>query len=138
MFLPSQQAVVTAGEDGALSVLQLADLARSRRPPPSLRRVAFGNGALYSMTGGFITPGGRNQTKPIVVTAGASPSAQLQIWDLTRTPGKGGKPELWLKDSTPGAVHLCVAGHPTQPQQFATGSSAGDVCLWDVRVGRCH
>jgi WD40 repeat protein len=67
-----------------------------------------------------------------VITAGASPTAQLKIWDFDTNQGAVHE----FKDPSRGVSYHSVAIHDTKPNQVAAGSSDGTVVLWDIRQPR--
>lgn len=131
-YNPAQQFIVTAGEDGHINLLFVSDLRQGRQSPRT--SLAADTSAIYSV----LFP--REMQGPIVLTAGASPSAQLQLWDLRQK--KSSVARLgWQKANISqinqrfacGDGHFCLAGHPTRPELFASGDGSGNVFIWDVR-----
>ena len=67
----------------------------------------------------------------LFVTAGASPVAQLKLWD-PRVSG-GSSVVATFKDENSSVSYTSLAGHPTDKHLVMTGTSDGHVCVWDIR-----
>eukprot|EP00949_MAST-11_sp_MAST-11-sp1_P002441 g2441.t1 len=68
--------------------------------------------------------------RPEVVTAGASSSSQLKVWD-TRA---GTTLPVWQgRDPTEGVRYNCVSVNDSKSNWIAAGTSAGSIALWDLR-----
>ena len=65
------------------------------------------------------------------VTAGASPVAQLKLWD-PRVSGSNAVVATF-KDENPSVAYTSLSCHPTDKHLVMTGTSDGHVCVWDIR-----
>ena len=70
------------------------------------------------------------------VTAGASPVAQLKIWDPRVSTKDGNAVVAAFKDENSSISYVSVAPHPTDKHLVMTGTSDGYVCVWDIRQGQ--
>ena len=90
------------------------------------------------------------QDSRVFVTAGASPVAQLKVWD-PRTGGSVGEsvrggstmggasapPVALFSDGSAGNVgYTSVVSHPTRRDIVAAGTSTGELVIWDIRQTR--
>ena len=115
-------AVVSVTEGGRLSRHQVGRGGKSERTD-----VAQCGAAFFGVD--FL-----NSNSKVVVTAGASPGAQVQLWDL-REGGSPRRPAVVFADpSSHSSVHHCVAGQNRGGGTlFATGNDRGTVFTWDQR-----
>jgi WD40 repeat protein len=81
-----------------------------------------------------------------LITVGESPKAQIKIWDLRASAGVEGDSGVAMalsqelsSDRSSGAQRgggisrtTCVCAHPVQ-EKLVSGTSAGEVHLWDLR-----
>ena len=67
----------------------------------------------------------------LFVTAGASPVAQLKLWDPRVSDGSS--VVATFKDENSSVSYTSLACHPTDKHLVMTGTSDGHVCVWDIR-----
>ena len=70
------------------------------------------------------------------VTAGASPVAQLKVWDPRVSASEGSAVVATFQDEDPSVAYTSVSSHPTDKHLVMTGTSKGHLCVWDIRQGR--
>ena len=145
----SQQQVVAVTDAGGIFLVDLeaiqAVAASSVSDSAIVKVGAVDNSALYDVTA--------LQDSRVFVTAGASPVAQLKIWDPRAGGGsvggsiRGGStvggagerapPVALFSDGSVGNVgYTSVVSHPTRRDIVAAGTSDGELVIWDIRQTR--
>mmetsp|Transcript_6299 Transcript_6299/g.13867 ORF Transcript_6299/g.13867 Transcript_6299/m.13867 type:complete len:411 (+) Transcript_6299:89-1321(+) len=126
---PETKAILTAGADGCLCVLDASD-------PSASPFKAASPGVYTSYTSA------RWADSQLFVTA--SSTGRLQMWDARAGPSPClSAPAAWgaagprLRDpALPGALQQrisCLHVHPSRPNMCAAGTSGGAVAVWDLR-----
>ena len=142
----SQQQVVAVTDAGGIFLVDLeAVQARSQSGDAEGIKAKPGvvdNSAIYDVAA--------LQDSRVFVTAGASPVAQLKVWD-PRTSGSVGEsvrggstmggasapPVALFSDGSAGNVgYTSVVSHPTRRDIVAAGTSTGELVIWDIRQTR--
>jgi WD40 repeat protein len=76
------------------------------------------------------------QESPCFATVGASPVAQLKLWDPRVATKDGNAVVAAFKDEDASVSYTSVAAHPPDKHLVMAGTSDGHVCIWDTRQGQ--
>jgi len=108
-----EEAVVTVGEDGSITLLNMDQ----RQPVRVIERAD--SCSLHAVT--FL-----KHSEAATVNA----IGQLKVWDMRQA---GNEPARILHLAGERTPLYCVDKHPTQPHIVATGGREGTLCVWDMR-----